>query len=73
MAYAQSALAPRLPEIPDKASRAKRSPLRRLLDAIEQANMRRAEREIARYLSRRGGKFTDGAEREIERRFLSNR
>jgi hypothetical protein len=72
MAYAQSAVAPRLPEIPDKAPRIKRSPLRRLFDAIEQANMRQAEREIARYLSRRGGKFTDEAEREIERRFLSN-
>jgi hypothetical protein len=72
MAYASSTVAPRGLDIPEKAPRAKRSPLRRLLDSIEQANMRQAEREIARYLSRRGGKFTDEAEREIERRFLSN-
>jgi hypothetical protein len=47
--------------------------LRRLLDAIEQSNMQRAEREIAHYLSGRGGRFTDEAEREIERRFLTHR
>ena len=46
---------------------------RRLFDAIEQANMQRAEREIARYLNNGGRKFTDEAEREIERRFLSQR
>ena len=33
--------------------------------------MRRAEREIARYLGTTGGKITDEAEREIERRFLT--
>jgi hypothetical protein len=33
--------------------------------------MRQAEREIAAYLARTGGKFTDSAEREIEQRFLS--
>jgi hypothetical protein len=32
---------------------------------------REAEREIARYFARCGGKFTDEAEREIERRFLA--
>jgi hypothetical protein len=72
MAYASSAVAPRTIEFKEKAPRSKRGPLRRLFEAIEQANMRKAEREIARYLSRRGGKFTDEAEREIERRFLSN-
>ena len=36
------------------------------------ARMRQAEREIALYVSQSGGKFTDEAEREIERRFLSN-
>lgn len=46
---------------------------RRLLDAIERANMRHAEREIARYLGGPGAKFTDAAERDIERRFLSSR
>jgi hypothetical protein len=41
----------------------------RLLDAIEQSNRRRAEREIANYLGTH--KFTDDTEREIERRFVA--
>lgn len=53
------------------APRAKRNLFRRLMDAIEQSNMRRAEREIARYLRASGTQFNDAAEREIERRFLS--
>jgi hypothetical protein len=44
----------------------------RLLDAMMAARMRQAEREIANYLTHTGGKFTDDAEREIERRFLSS-
>jgi len=76
MAYAQSAAAPRLHEIPAeipvKAQRAKRGFFQRMLDAIEAHTMRRAEAQIARYLGP-GQKFTDEAEREIERRFLSNR
>jgi hypothetical protein len=71
MAYAQSVAAPRSLEIPKIAPRAKRSLLLRLFDAIEDANMRRAEREIARYLKASGSNFTDATEREIERRFLS--
>jgi hypothetical protein len=43
----------------------------RLMTAMMTARMRQAEREITRYLDRTGGKFTDEAEREIERRFLS--
>ena len=42
------------------------------VSAIMVARTRQAEREIARYLRGSGGKFTDEAEREIERRFLSN-
>ena len=41
------------------------------LVAIEQANMRRAEREIANHFAI-DAKFTDEVEREIERRFLAN-
>jgi hypothetical protein len=44
----------------------------RIYATIAAARMRQAEREIARYLYGNGGKFTDEAEREIERRFLSN-
>lgn len=49
---------------------ARRSFWSRVFDAIEQANRRRAEREIARYLGTH--KFTDETEREIERRFLGS-
>jgi hypothetical protein len=44
----------------------------RMHAAIVAARVRQAEREIARYLGGNGGKFTDEAEREIERRFLTN-
>jgi hypothetical protein len=71
MAYARTAAVPRT-EFTEIAQPAKRGPLGRLLDAIEQANMRKAEREIARFLGGPGAKFTDESEREIERRYLSN-
>jgi hypothetical protein len=45
---------------------------RRIYDAIVAARQSQAEREIAFYLERIGGKFTDDAEREIEQRFLSD-
>jgi hypothetical protein len=70
-AVARSAIAQRSFEIPKTVPRAKRSLLLRLLDAIEEANMHRAEREIARYLGTTGGKITDDIERQIERRFLA--
>jgi hypothetical protein len=72
MAYARTAIAPRDFTAPVKP-RAKRGVLRRLLDAIEASNMRRAEHEIARYLRNSGSKFTDETEREIERRIFSSR
>jgi hypothetical protein len=71
MAYARTAAVPRT-EFKEIAQPAKRGPLGRLLDAIEQANMRKAEREIARFLGGPRAKFTDESEREIERRYLSN-
>jgi hypothetical protein len=72
MAYARSAIAPRDFAVPENSPRTKRRGVfRRLLAAIEESNMRRAEREIERYL-RGCGKFTDETEREIERRFLSS-
>jgi hypothetical protein len=84
MAYARSATVPSslaFQPAPKTASKTapqqasapgRRGLFRRLLDAIERANMRRAEREIARYLGP-GAKFTDETERDIERRFLSPR
>lgn len=58
------------PQAAPKA-KAKRGLFARMLDAMVAARMRQAEREVARYLADTGGKFTDEAEREIERRFLS--
>jgi hypothetical protein len=69
MAYAPSAVAPR--HIPQIKPRQGRGFFTRLFDAIEAANKRRAEEEIARFLGGPGCKFTDDSEREIERRFLS--
>ena len=48
----------------------KPSLLNRFVAAMMQARQRLMEREIANYLANCGGKFTDEAEREIERRFL---
>jgi hypothetical protein len=48
----------------------KRRLFRRLLNAMIAARQRKAEREIARYVERLGGKFTDSAEREIAQRFF---
>ena len=55
---------------PPKISAPRRSLWRRLFEAMAEARRAQAEREIAIYLERIGGKFTDDAEREIEQRFL---
>ena len=68
MAYAPSAVAPRH-FTTETSPRTRRGFFRRLVDAMMLARQRQAEREIARYLNT--SKFTDEAEREIERRFLS--
>jgi hypothetical protein len=77
MAYAHTAVAARdvLTTEPKSALKTARKPglLRRIVAAMQEARLRQAEREIALYLSRTGGKFTDENEREIERRFLSTR
>jgi hypothetical protein len=39
----------------------------RVVGAIAASNRRKAEREIARFIGRNGGKITDDLEREIER------
>ena len=72
MAYTSSAIGAR--EVPFTATRAATKPgfFNWLFSAMMAARTRQAEREIALYLRGTGGKFTDEAEREIERRFLSN-
>jgi len=57
--------------VSDKPERKRTGLFHWLVNAIYVSRQRQVEREIARYL--RNGKFTDEAEREIERRFLSTR
>jgi len=74
MAYAPSAVAPRALSYPEGSTTTRaprRGLLARIFDAMVASRQRQAEREIARYLRNSGGKITDEAEREIERRFLS--
>ena len=47
--------------------------MHRLFAAMMTARQRQVDREIARYLETMGGSLTDHAEREIERRILSER
>ena len=54
------------------SARTKRGIFARVLESMLLARRRQAERDIARYLSDTGGKFTDETEREIERRFLGS-
>lgn len=70
MAY--TSVAPRNLPYEAPAAKARGGFFRRLLDAMMASRQHQAEREIAAYLADTGGKFTDEAEREIERRFLSN-
>ncbi|MEP7031362.1 MAG: hypothetical protein ABI830_10555 [Pseudolabrys sp.] len=72
MAHIQSAVDARdIPHI-KTVKKNSRGWIARAFAALSNARMRQAEREVARYLRDTGGKFTDEAEREIERRFLSN-
>jgi hypothetical protein len=57
--------------VTDKPERERTGLFRRLANAMFESRQRRVEGEIARYLE--NGKFTDEAEREIERRFFSTR
>jgi hypothetical protein len=68
MAYARSTVAPR-DFITASPALARRGFFRRFVDAMMLSRQRQADREIARYLN--NSKFTDEAERKIERLFLS--
>lgn len=52
---------------------ARRGVWRRVYDAIMRSQQRRAEQEIARYVARHGGLFTDDMEREIMHRLEGRR
>jgi hypothetical protein len=68
MAYVPSAVAPRELIVESPAGN-RPGFFRRFVDVMMLARQRQADREIARYLQNR--KFTDEAERAIERLFLS--
>ena len=70
MAYAPLALALRGLALP-KTARKGPGFFALLLAAMAESRQRQADREIARFMAGRGGKFTDEMEREIERRFLT--
>ena len=70
MAYASHALAPG-DTVLTPAAPARPGFFKRFIRAIHQARLRQAEREIALYIGRTGGRLTDSIEREIERRFLA--
>jgi hypothetical protein len=44
--------------------------LTRFFRAVHDAQTRRAERDIARFIETRGGRLTDALERKIERHFI---
>jgi len=71
MAHAPLALSLRGLALPQSPARKGPGFLAMVLAAMATSRQRQADREIARYLAGRGGKFTDETEREIERRFLS--
>jgi hypothetical protein len=45
--------------------------LRRIFDAIFESRQKQADRDIARFLARSGGRLTDDIEREITQRLLT--
>jgi len=71
MAYADTVSVPHDLDYAQTAAAKKPGLFRRLIDTLVAARTRQVEREIARYLGGANAKFTDEAEREIERRFLS--
>ena len=71
MAYATHALSPGDTPVTRAATPARPGLFVRFFRALHEARLRQAEREIALYIERSGGKLTDTTEREIERRFLA--
>jgi hypothetical protein len=45
--------------------------LRRIFDAVFESRMKHAEREIARYFERTGGRMTDDLERRMTQRLMT--
>jgi len=58
-------------QAPRGAVRAGPGLLRRIFDAIFQSRQKQAERMVAAYLERTGGRFTDAIERQLTDRLIS--
>jgi hypothetical protein len=71
MAFFSHALSPSDIALTPAANPARPGVFTRFLRALHDARLRQAERDIALYLGRTGGKLTDSTEREIERLFLA--
>lgn len=54
----------------DEAEAPRKSLFTRALEAVQRAQSRRAEREIAVFIAHRGGRITDTIEREIANQFV---
>lgn len=61
-------------EVAASPGRTARSPrdgwFQRALKALQEARLKQAEREVARFIEVRGGRITDTLEREIEHHFV---
>jgi hypothetical protein len=71
MAFASHALSPSDTALTGTATPARPGFFKRFIRALHDARLRQAEREIALYINRTGGRLTDSIEREIEQRFLA--
>jgi hypothetical protein len=70
LTYSHDSIAAPAAEAPAQAPR---KPMwRRIMDAMIASQQRRADREIAAYLTSHGGLFTDDMEREMMRRISGN-
>ena len=50
----------------------RRGLLRRIVEAVFESRSRAAERDIARFVGRTGGRFTDDIERQITNRLINS-
>lgn len=71
-AFLLSRYVPFVADVPEAAvaSRRPRGVFGRILDALMASRHRQAEREVARFIELRGGKFTDETDRLIGKRLL---
>jgi hypothetical protein len=64
---------PRITEfaLPAAPAASRRGVLRRMFEAVVDSRRRSAERDIARFVGRTGGRFTDDVERQITNRLIN--